>query len=65
VLAKGERVESHEYTMAAGVLHVMVAGQTREIALSELDQKTTVELNRQRGIDLKFPQSRSEVFIGF
>jgi thiol-disulfide isomerase/thioredoxin len=65
VLANGERLESGEYTMEAGILHVTVGGERRAIALSALDQKATTALNRQRGIDLKIPQSRNEVYVGF
>jgi thiol-disulfide isomerase/thioredoxin len=65
VLANGERLESGEYTMEAGILHVTLGGERRAIALSALDQKATTALNRQRGIDLKIPQSRNEVYVGF
>jgi hypothetical protein len=65
VLANGERLESDEYTMEAGTLHVKVGSEQRVIALSALDVKATVALNRQRGIDLKIPQSRNEVSVSF
>jgi thiol-disulfide isomerase/thioredoxin len=65
VLANGERLESDEYTMEAGTLQVTVGGERRVIALSALDMKATVALNRQRGIELKIPQSRNEVSVSF
>jgi hypothetical protein len=65
VLANGERLESDDYTMEAGTLHVTVGGEQRKIPLSALDAKATVELNRQRGIDLKIPKSRNEVSVSF
>lgn len=65
VLATGERLESDDYTMGAGTLHVTVGGEQRAIALSALDVKATLALNRQRGIDLKIPQNRNEVYVSF
>lgn len=65
VLASGERLESDDYTMEAGTLHVTVAGEQRAIALSTLDVKQTLALNHERGIDLKIPQSRNEVSVSF
>jgi peroxiredoxin len=65
VLANGERLESDHYTMEKGVLHVAVDGGQRTITLSELDLKATAALNRERGIDLKIPQNRNEVYVAF
>ena len=65
MLATGERLESDDYTMEAGTLHVTVGGEQRKIALSALDVKATLALNRQRGIDLKIPQNRNEVYVSF
>jgi hypothetical protein len=65
VLANGERLESDRYTMEGGILHVAVNGEQRAIALSALDVEATTELNRKRGIDLKIPQSRNEVYVAF
>ena len=39
-----------------------VGEEQREIALSALDVNATLALNRQRGIDLKIPQNRNEVY---
>ncbi len=65
VLASGERLESDDYTMEAGTLHVKVGEEQREIPLSALDVNQTLALNRQRGIDLKIPQNRHEVSVSF
>lgn len=65
VLSSGERLESDEYTIEAGTLHVTVGGEQRAIALSALDVKATLALNRKRGIDLKIPQNRNEVDLSF
>lgn len=65
VFANGERLEADHYTLDATLLHVVVGGQQRTIALSALDMKTTIAVNHQRGVDLKVPKSRSEVFVTF
>jgi peroxiredoxin len=65
VLANGERLEADHYTMEEGVLHIVVAGEPRAIPLRALDAKATIAANRERGIDLKIPQSRSEVYVAF
>ena len=65
VFANGERLEADHYTLDTNLLHVVVRGQQRTIAINTLDIKTTLAVNRQRGIDLKIPQSRSEVFVTF
>jgi hypothetical protein len=44
---------------------VVADGQQRTIALSELDMKATVAVNRERGVDLKIPKRRSEVVVAF
>jgi thiol-disulfide isomerase/thioredoxin len=65
VFTNGERLETDQYTMEAGTLHVVVGGVARTIALSALDMKSTLAVNRARGIELRVPQSRSEVFVAF
>ena len=65
VFANGERLEADHYTLDRNLLHVVVRGQQRTIAINTLDIKTTLAVNRERGIDLKIPQSRSEVFVTF
>ncbi len=65
VFVNGERLEADHYTIDAALLRVMVGGQQRTIALSTLDVKATVAVNRQRGVEFKIPKSRSEVFVTF
>lgn len=65
VLGNGERLESDHYTMEDGVLRLVVDGQQRAIPLRALDARATIAANRERGIDLKIPQSRSEVYVAF
>jgi thiol-disulfide isomerase/thioredoxin len=65
ILANGERLESERYTIGAGVLHATVDGKQRTMPLSALNMNATKSANRQRGIDLKIPASRSEVLLAF
>ena len=65
VLANGERLETDQYTVAEGFLHLAVGGQQRTIALNALDMKATTAANHARGVDLKIPQNRSEVLLAF
>jgi thiol-disulfide isomerase/thioredoxin len=65
IFANGERLEADHYTMEAGTLHVVVGGEARAIALSGLDMKSTLAVSRQRGIELRIPQSRSEFLVAF
>jgi hypothetical protein len=65
VLANGERLESDKYTMDGGILQIEVGGEQHAIALNALDLKATVEVNHERGIELKIPESSSEVFVAF
>ena len=64
VLSSGERLETHEYILTADSVRVTLAGQQRTIAMSALDVKTTLAANHERGIDLKIPASRHEIFLG-
>ncbi len=65
VLANGERLETDQYTVVAGFLHLAVGGQQRTIALNALDMKATTAANHARGVELKIPQNRSEVLLAF
>ncbi len=65
VLANGDRLEADHYALYPTSLHVVVGGQQRTIALSALDMKATVAVNRERGINLNIPKSRGEVFVTF
>ncbi len=65
VLTSGERLESDRYTMDTKYLHVAVEGEERIVAMSAVDVQATESANRARGIDLKIPTSKSEVFVSF
>jgi hypothetical protein len=65
VLANGDRLEAHRYTLTADFLYVDGGGQRRKIPLAALDRDTTVAVNHQRGIDLRFPSDPNEILLGF
>jgi thiol-disulfide isomerase/thioredoxin len=65
VFKNGERLEVDHYSIDAGVLHLTKDGQQRAVALSTLDIKSSLDVNHERGVELKIPQSRSEVTIAF
>jgi thiol-disulfide isomerase/thioredoxin len=65
VFANGGQIEADRYTIDPTSLHVVVNGEKRTIALSELDLKATMAVNRQRGVDLIIPKKSDEVFVTF
>lgn len=65
VFTSGERLVADQYTMDSGLLHLTAGGEQRTVALSTLDMRTTLAVNRKRGIELKIPQSRSEMTLAF
>ena len=65
VFKNGERLEVDHYTIDAGVLYLTKDGQQRAAALSTLDIQASLDANHERGVELKIPQSRSEVTIAF
>ena len=65
VLTNGERLESDRYTMDPKYLHVAVEGEERIVPMNSVDLKATESANHARGIDLKIPTSKSEVFVSF
>ena len=65
VFASGEQLEAEHYVLHADFLQVTADGQEHSIPLSALDIKKTIALNHERGINLKIPTSRSEIFLAF
>ena len=65
VFANGDQLEADRYTIDPTTLRVVVNGQKRTIALSELDLNATMAVNRQRGVDLMIPKKTNEVFVTF
>jgi peroxiredoxin len=65
VLTNGERLESDRYTMDPQFLHIAVEGEERIVAMSSVDVLATESANRARGLAVKIPTSKSEVFVSF
>ena len=65
VFTDGEQLEADHYTLYSKFLHVTAQGQDRSIPLNALDIKKTVALNRERGVEVKFPVGGNEVFLAF
>lgn len=65
VLANGERLEGRRFVLTASVLSVSIERQQRSVPLGQLDINATVAANRERGIDLRIPDDRNEISVGF
>jgi peroxiredoxin len=65
VFTDGEQLEADHYILYSKFLHVTAEGQDRSIPFSALNIQKTVAVNRERGINVKFPTSGSEVFLAF
>jgi len=65
ILTNGERLESANYVMTTDALRITQQGQQRTISMAELNRSATVAANRERGIDLKFPDNKAQISISF
>lgn len=65
VFASGERLEARRYTLTVDSLRIEIGRQQRRVPLSEINVDATIAANRERGIDLKIPTDRNEIFLGF
>ncbi|HWR34574.1 MAG TPA: hypothetical protein VN622_01735 [Clostridia bacterium] len=65
ILLNGERLETPHYMLTADNLSVTVDRQQRNIPISMLDINATVLANRERGIELRIPASRNEIWLSF
>lgn len=65
VFTDGQEMEADHYTLQSSFLHVTAGGQDSSIPISSLDIKKTIAVNHERGIDIKIPTSKSEVFLAF
>ena len=65
VLANGDRLEARRYMLTTDSLRVEIGRQQRRISLPEIDVDATIAANRERGIDLKIPTGKNEIFLGF
>jgi hypothetical protein len=66
LLADGRRIEANNYTLTDQALFIYQrAKPATRVPLEQLDLEATLAANRQRGINLRIPQSGSEIYIGF
>jgi len=65
VLANGERLEAADYVLTADSLRVNQKGSQRTIPMSALDRNATVAANRQRGVELRLPDGKSQITLSF
>lgn len=65
ILANGERLESRRFVLTASLLSVSIDREHRNLPLASLDLNATVAANRERGIDLRIPDDRNEISLGF
>jgi hypothetical protein len=65
ILSNGERLESGDYVMTADSLRLDQNGTSRTIPLSTLNVNATVAANRERGLDLKIPDSKGQMTISW
>jgi hypothetical protein len=64
-LANGERLEARRFLLTASNLSVSVDRHERTIPLDMLDLEATIAANRERGIELRVPADRTEIFLSF
>ena len=66
VLTDGRKIEASNYTLThrALIIHQRAEPNT-VIPLEQLELEATVAANRQRGVNLRIPQSAGEIYIGF
>lgn len=66
VFTDGRRLESQNYTITDTMLTIKEPRRpAMQVPLNQLDLDATLAENRQRGLNLQLPESRSEILIGF
>ena len=65
VLSNGERLETRRYLLTASSVSLTLHRNQRTISLQMLDLDATIAENRDRGIDLRIPNDRSEISLRF
>ncbi|MGE5054660.1 MAG: hypothetical protein ACM3WP_10890 [Acidobacteriota bacterium] len=64
-LTNGERLETQRYLLTANSVSLTLGRNQRTIPLQMLDLDATIAANRERGIDLRIPNDRSEISLRF
>jgi len=65
ILADGKQLESSHYYLTAQNLVVEDGPKPQTIPLTALNREATIAANQKRGLDLKFPNSTSQMTISF
>ena len=65
ILSNGERLETRRYLLTASSVSLTLHRNQRTISLQMLDLDATIAENRDRGIDLRIPNDRSEISLRF
>jgi len=65
ILQNGERLESRRFMLTASELFVVIERRERTLPVDMLDIEATIAANRGRGIELRIPAERSEIFLSF
>ncbi len=66
ILADGRHLEASNFTITDSLLTIKEPHRpAQQIPLSDLNIESTVSANHDRGIDLQFPESKSEILISF
>ncbi|MFZ0707230.1 MAG: hypothetical protein WAM71_16645 [Candidatus Korobacteraceae bacterium] len=65
ILSNGDRLESSEYLLSSDSVQVVENGAHRSIPMSAVNVQATVAANKAKGIELKFPQNKSQLTLSF
>jgi len=65
ILSNNERLETRRYLLTANNVSLTVHRNQRTIPLQMLDLDASIAANRDRGIDLRIPNDRSEISLRF
>lgn len=66
IFADGRRVESQNYTITDKLLTVKEAHRpVLQVPLDQLDLDATLAANHERGLELRLPESKSEILLSF
>ncbi len=65
ILANGERLESRRFVLTSRLLSLSIDRQQRSVPLDRVDINATITANHERGIDLRIPDDRNEISLGF
>lgn len=65
ILKNGERVEAGHYLLSSSSLQMTpIEGKPQTVELGELDLKSTIAANHERGVEIKIPAGDGEITLG-